>query len=52
VQETCDVGVGCCAPEWPEESGGYLVADGDYCGRDGGGGEGVGDEEGVVVEFP
>jgi hypothetical protein len=52
VEETCDVGVGFRAAEGPEETGGYLVAYGNYCGCDGGGGEAVGDVEGVVVKFP
>ena len=52
MQETRDVGVGTRAAEGPEETGGYLVAYGDYCWCDGGCGEAVGDVEGVVVEFP
>ncbi len=52
VQETRNVGVGFCAAEGPEEACSYLVAYGDYCWRDGGGGEAVGDVEGIVVKFP
>jgi len=43
VQQTSDVGVGFCASEGPEEPGGYLVADGDYCWCDSRRGERVGD---------
>jgi hypothetical protein len=52
VQETRDVGVGFRAAEGPEETSGYLVAYGDYCWCDSGGGETVGDVESIVVKFP